>query len=124
LNLIISLDFKLDLGEIKMSDIVELFRSYSNKKISENLLRELKSFKNNWIKKRESHINFLGGNLLGPDEIIFSDADRITYFDIIGIYEPKELPPKKFIWLSLFFIQLFLKDFSSLKRFSLIFLLE
>ena len=91
LNLIISLDFKLDLGEIKMSDIVELFRSYSNKKISENLLRELKSFKNNWIKKRESHINFLGGNLLGPDEIIFSDADRITYFDIIGIYEPKEL---------------------------------
>ena len=58
LNLTISLDFKLDLGEIKMSDIVELFRSYSNKKISENLLRELKSFKNNWIKKPGELRNF------------------------------------------------------------------
>lgn len=73
-----------------MSDIVELFRSYS-KTIDERLLRELKNFKNNWIKKRESHINFLGGNLLGPYEIIFSDADRTTYFDILGIYDFKEL---------------------------------
>lgn len=73
-----------------MSDIVELFRSYS-KTIDERLLRELKNFKNSWIKKRESHINFLGGNLLGPYEIVFSDADRITYFDILGIYDSKEL---------------------------------
>lgn len=73
-----------------MSDIVELFRSYS-KTIDERLLRELKNFKNNWIKKRESHINFLGGNLLGPYEIIFSDADRATYFDILGIYDFREL---------------------------------
>ena len=74
-----------------MSDIVELFRDYSKKKINESLLKELRSFKNNWIKKNENHINFLGGNLLGPNEIVFSDADRITYFDIIGIYNSKEL---------------------------------
>ena len=73
-----------------MSDIVELFRSYS-KTIDERLIRELKNFKNDWIKKRESHINFLGGNLLGPYEIIFSDADRATYFDILGINDYKEL---------------------------------
>lgn len=73
-----------------MSDIVELFRSYS-KKIDERLIKELKNFKNDWIRKKESHINFLGGNLLGPYEIIFSDADRTTYFNILGIYDFKEL---------------------------------
>ena len=42
-----------------MSDIVELFRSYSNKKISENLLRELKSFKNNTLYEEVTYDEFV-----------------------------------------------------------------
>lgn len=74
-----------------MDKLVSTFREHSLKKIDDKILRELFNFKSNWIKKSEHHMLFLGGNLFGPNPIVFSDNDRRIYFDIIGIDDDKEL---------------------------------
>lgn len=71
-------------------NIVSTFREHLIKKIDNNLLKELFNFKINWIKKSEDHIAFLGGNLFGPNAVVFSDNDRRMFFEIIGIDNDKE----------------------------------
>lgn len=71
-------------------NIVSVFRDHLTKKIDKNLLKELFNFKINWIKKNEDHIAFLGGNLFGPNPIVFSDNERRVFFEIIGIDNDKE----------------------------------
>lgn len=73
------------------NNIVKVFREHFIKKIDDKLLKALFNFKINWLKKDENHIAFLGGNLFGPNPVIFEDNDRRMFFEIIGIDNAKEL---------------------------------
>lgn len=71
-----------------MSELIQAFRKHMTKEVNEELLKELNNFKINWIKKNDGHINWLGGNLFGPDPIVFSTDDRNSFFNVVGFTDP------------------------------------
>ncbi len=64
--------------------IKEVFAKHGkNLTVDATLVRRLNNFGNGWINRSESHVAWVGGNLLGVDPIKFKTTDRQSWFEDI-----------------------------------------
>ncbi len=54
-------------------------------KVDKKLYLKLRNFKNNWIYRQESHINFMSSNLIGVDKIRFTKSDEEELYALFNV---------------------------------------